>query len=69
MKATVSPANSAINDDQLKALLFAILVKKLGGSVEITQSDVDSVAYSRMEEDWYQDGRLAFRLIERPLSS
>jgi hypothetical protein len=40
-------------------------VKRLGGRAEITQEDIDDIAYNRLEEDGKDDGSLEFRLIER----
>lgn len=56
---------SNLNNPRLTTILFAILVKRLGGTVEITQADIDAVAYTRMEEQGHEDGRLEFRLIEK----
>lgn len=57
--------NSNLNNPELTTILFAILVKRLGGRVEITQADIDDIAYNRLEEEGKQDGSLEFRLIER----
>lgn len=63
------PAESNLNDPRLTTLLFACLVKKLGGRALITQADIDEVAYNRLMEDGRADGSLEFRLIERPRSA
>lgn len=57
---------SNLNNPALTTILFAILVKRLGGKVEITQADVDDIAYNRLEEESFSDGSLQFTLIERP---
>lgn len=59
------PPRSNLNDPQLTTILFAVMVHKLGGKVEITQADIDLVAFNRLEEVGREDGSLAFRLIER----
>lgn len=58
-----------LTDPQLTALLFAVLVKRLGGKVKITQVDIDDIAYNRLEEKGREDGSLEFRLIERKRAS
>ena len=45
------PAESNLNNPRLTTLLFACLVKKLGGHAEITQADIDAVAYNRLMEE------------------
>lgn len=44
--------------------IFAIVLKRLGGKVEITQADLDAVAFLRIEEERTDDGVLTLRLIE-----
>lgn len=56
---------SNLNNPRLTTILFAILVKRLGGRAEITQADIDDIAYNRLEEEGKDDGSLEFRLIER----
>ena len=63
------PPRSNLNDPKLTTLLFAAMVHKLGGKVEITQADIDLVAFNRLEEVVRADGSLAFRLIERGWAS
>lgn len=63
------PLQSHLNNPILTTLLFAIMVKRLGGTVEITQADIDAIAYNRLEEDSREDGSIAFRLIERGRTS
>ena len=58
-------SNSSFNNQNLTTILFAILVKRLGGRAEITQADIDDIAYNRLEEEGKDDGSLEFRLIER----
>ncbi len=60
---------SNLNNPQLTTLLFAILVKRLGGKALITQGDIDAVAYNRLEEEGRADGSLEFRLVERQRSA
>lgn len=58
-------SNSNLNDPKLTAILFAILVKRLGGKVQIVQADIDDVAFNRLEEEMREDGSLEFRLVAR----
>jgi len=60
---------STINNPKLTALLFAVMVKRLGGKVDITQVDIDQVAYSRLDEEGDEDGSLTFTLVERQKAS
>lgn len=60
---------SILNDPQLTTLLFAVLVKRLGGNTEIRQEDIDAVAYNWLEEDVETDGSIGFRLVERHRTS
>lgn len=60
---------SNLNNPQLTTILFAIMVKRLGGSVRITQSDIDDVAFNRLQEEGFEDGSLEFRLLQRPCSA
>ncbi len=61
--------SSNLNDPTLTPILFAILVKRLGGEVKIVQADIDDIAYNKLEEEGKGDGSLEFRLIERCRSS
>lgn len=63
------PPRSNLNNPRLTTILFAIMVKRLGGTVEITQADIDAIAYNRLEEEGREDGSIAFRLIERAAAS
>lgn len=63
------PLQSHLNNPIFTTLLFAIMVKRLGGIVEITQADIDAVAFNRLEEEGREDGSIAFRLIERGRAS
>lgn len=56
---------SHLHDPELTVLLFAVLVKRLGGKVLITQSDIDKVAYNRLEEKGHEDGSLEFKFFEK----
>jgi len=58
-------ARSNLNNPRLTTILFAILVKRLGGKTEITQADIDDIAFNRLEEEGREDGSLEFRLVER----
>ena len=60
---------SILNNPELALILFAVMVKRLGGTVLITQADIDEVAYNRMEEEGFGDGSIEFRLVERRPSS
>jgi len=60
---------SNLNNPKMTALLFAVLVGRLGGKVEISQSDIDGVAYDLLEEEMRADGSVEFRLIKRGLRS
>lgn len=45
-------------------LVFAILVKRLGGKVTVRQADIDDVSFNRLEESLETDGALEFELVE-----
>ena len=60
---------SNLNNPHLTTILFAILVKRLGGKALITQADIDDIAYNRLMEEGFPDGSLEFRLEERAKSS
>jgi hypothetical protein len=60
---------SNLNNPRLTTILFAILVQRLGGHVEITQADIDAVAYSRLMEEGKKDGSLEFRLLQQKASN
>lgn len=49
----------------LLQLCFAVLVKRLGGFVEITQEDIDAVSYNLLNEYYGDDGPIRFSLEER----
>ena len=61
-------SRSNFNNPVLTMLVLAILVKRLGGSVEVTQADVDDVAFNRLDEDSHGDGSFTLRLVERRLA-
>ena len=69
MSYEIYPGQSNLNDPALTTLLFAVLVKRLGGCVKITQADIDSVAYNRLEERGNEDDSVEFRLVERNKAS
>lgn len=58
-----------IQDPKFTAILFAILVKRLGGEVTITQTDVDEIAYNFLQEHQMKDGSLVYQLAERGASA
>lgn len=60
---------SYLNDPQFTTLLFASLVKRSGGNVLISQSDIDEVAYCLLVEEGRSDGTIEFRLIGRAHAS
>jgi len=61
---------SKLNNREMTILIIAALVKKLGGRVEIHQSDIDDVAYNTLMEDGgFADGHMVFYLKERSKSS
>lgn len=62
-------SRSNLNNPNLTTILFAIMVKRLGGRVEITQADIDDIAYNRLLEDGREDGSIEFRLEERARSA
>lgn len=55
---------SVLNDPQLALLLLAVLVDRLGGQVQITQADVNIVAYNRLDERLLIDNSVEFTLIK-----
>lgn len=59
---------SYIDDPRLTKLLFAAMVKRLGGRVQITQSDIDAVSYNLLEEEG-SDECVEYRLVERKIAS
>lgn len=61
-------SHSNLNDPEFAAILVAVLVKRLGGKVEIKQSDIDEVAYNQLKESGHK-GSLEFSLIERKVSA
>lgn len=60
---------SNLNNPELTTILFAILVKRLGGVVKIVQADIDDIAYNRLIEEGREDGSLEFRFAERGAAS
>jgi len=67
---TTKEKYSALNDPDLTTILFAILVKRLGGDVTITQADIDDIAYGRLVETVeLEDGTIQFVLETKPLVS
>lgn len=64
MLTNVPSENSNLNNPVLTTILFAVLVKRLGGIVQITQADIDEVAYNRLDED-ANEQRIEFTYIEK----
>jgi hypothetical protein len=44
-----------VSNNQLHLLVIAVLIKRLGGEVEISQEEIDDVAYGRIDEIGYDD--------------
>ena len=65
MTAPALPGSN-LNNPGLRNILFAIMVKRLGGTAFISQADIDQVAYTRLMEKGKSDGSIEFRLIETP---
>jgi hypothetical protein len=59
--------HSSFNDRGFTINLFAILVRKLGGKVTITQADLDDIAYCRLFEEGFEASNvlIEFRVQER----
>ena len=65
----IDTKNYSMLDTQDTALLvIAVLVKRLGGTVEIEQADIDDVAFQRLMETGLGDG-VRFELSEPPRST
>lgn len=60
---------SALSNPELTLIILAVMVKRLGGNVSIVQADIDDVAYNRLIEEGFENGRLELRLEERSRSS
>jgi hypothetical protein len=60
--------NCVLGQPELAKLLFAVLVKRLGGKVKINQSDIDDIAYNTLNEYLYPDGSPEFELVERKIA-
>ena len=56
---------SNFNNPTLTMLVLAVLVKRLGGATEITQADIDDVAFNRLDENSHGDGSFELRLVQR----
>ena len=57
---------SHLDDRNTCILIAAALVKKLGGTVNITQDDLDAAAYNTIIRTVEEDNSLTFTLVERP---
>ena len=53
-----------IGNPAVVKLLLAVLVKRLGGEVTISQADIDAVAYGRLLEGEDQTGACIIKLEE-----
>lgn len=54
-----------LNDPNLRTVLFAIMVKRLGGTVTINQDDINDVAYDQLIEKGNDDHSLTFTYVQR----
>ena len=45
----------------LRMLILAVLLKRLGGEAKISQSDIDEVAYGKITEEWEETGSYCLR--------
>ena len=51
-------------DPTVNMLVVAVLVQKLGGTVSITQADIDQVAFLRLMENGADDGAITLELTK-----
>lgn len=58
----MSLKQSQLLNPGLTVLLFGVVLDKLGGTVRITQADIDKIAYTKMSEEGFEDGTLEFKL-------
>lgn len=58
---------SYLNNPYLAIIFLAILVKKLGGNVTVTQVDIDDIAYSKLFENGNEDGSVTFSTSAKPV--
>ena len=58
--------SSFLGDPVKTLLVIAILVKRLGGAVNINQSDIDEVAYGKLMEDGHEDGSFSLFIAKEP---
>jgi len=56
---------SVLSNPALTVILFAVMVKRLGGNVHIRQADIDEIAYNRLDEDVWEDGSIEFKLVKK----
>lgn len=63
--AQVTMDKPSLTVDGVPMLMLAIMVKRAGGEAQITQQDIDSVAFGRLIEERYQDGSIVFKYEER----
>lgn len=57
---------SHLDNPNIRLLLVSIMVKRLGGTVTITQEDINEVAYNQLIEKVSNDGSLTFTYVEHP---
>lgn len=53
-----------VSDQRDTAVIIAVLVKRLGGDVEISPSEISEVAYRRLIEERVVDGSVKFKLAD-----
>jgi hypothetical protein len=61
-------SRSKLSDPKLAMLICAVLVKRLGGSVRITQDDINDIAFNTFNESEMSDGSLEFQLVQRRMA-
>ena len=61
----MSSYESGIDNPVINKLVLAVLIRKLGGTVRITQEDINAVAYTTLEEESPGDGTLSYTLLQR----
>ena len=52
---------------RMATALFAVLVKKLGGEVEVKRADLEDISPDSLEEEDLDDGSIRFRLKTRKM--
>lgn len=60
----MSIPGSHLTNTRLTAILFSVLVQRLGGTVKITQTDIDNIVYGKLwEEDLPDEDCVQFRYV------